>query len=318
VTVLPRLGRDTGVIHVLQQVRAEIGSKESMTRSFQVRKQEVIAALNWLQKHNREYTDIIIDKSRLDWINGEEGDLDTYAIEAPGMKTRVDDTNTNANIGPSSKQCVDPQTNGDNIQCYGYIPDNRPGFLSPEDTVINNELQHAVHRSSKKNEVTMEWPQVCDIPVSEFNNTRVFARAFPWLFPGGYGDIKDYDKADANLAPWVKRLLYYKDGRFAKDKLFGLFCMNYIIRHCISSSGKFFIDAFQHDVPDTLDELKESIQSGNMKFVNHLTYWKKGIKCSNPYWFQKRSEVYTWINEHMQLNHGAPSFFITLSCAKYF
>ena len=52
--------------------------------------------------------------------------------------------------------------------------------------------------------------------------------------------------------------------------------------------------------------------------MNHLTYWNKRIKGSNPYWFQKRAELHCWINEHMQLGNGPPAFFITLSCAEHF
>ena len=112
--------------------------------------------------------------------------------------------------------------------------------------------------------------------------------------------------------------MYYEDARFAKDKLFCFFVMNYIIRHRNSSSGKFFIENFQRDVPDNLEELKEAIRNGNTSFVNHLTYWNKRIKGSNPYWHQKRSELYAWINQHIELGNGPPMYFITLSCAEYF
>lgn len=320
VDVLPRFGRDTSVIRVLQTVKAEIGATDtSMTRTFKVRKRIVLDALMWLKSHNREYADITIDMSRLDWITEEEGDLETFAIAQPDMKTAQDNNATNSDMGPCAEQCLDPQHTGEeNIQAFGYIEDDGPAVLSPEDAFINNELQHAVDASPQKREEHMEWPEVSDMPVNEYGDTRIFARAFPWLFPGGYGDIRDFPNHDMNLATWGKRLLYYEDGRFAKDKLFCFFCMNYIIRHRNSSSGKFFIDNFQQNVPDTLEELKQTIRNGDMSFVNHLTYWNKRIKGSNPYWFQKRAEVYTWINEHMQLDHGAPSMFITLSCAEYF
>jgi hypothetical protein len=94
--------------------------------------------------------------------------------------------------------------------------------------------------------------------------------------------------------------------------------MNYIIRHCNSTSGRFFIDNFQRNVPDTLPELQEQIKNGNTSCVNGLTYWNKRIKGSSPYWFQKRAEFYTWINQHIELGHGPPIFFITLSCTEYF
>ena len=42
------------------------------------------------------------------------------------------------------------------------------------------------------------------------------------------------------------------------------------------------------------------------------------MKGSSAYWFQKRSQLYTWINHHVEKGNGAPNFFITLSCAEYF
>lgn len=316
--ILPRFGKDTTVIRVLQEVKAEIGSDSSMTRTFKVNRKRVLDALEWLKVYNREYADITIDASRLDWIEGDESDLDTYVIKDDTTKTAANDDHTNADMGPCATQCLDPQLMGTDIHAYGYLPDDGPAELSATDQRINNELQHAIRESHMGKQDQMEWPEVSDMPVNEYDDTRIFARAFPWLFPGGYGDIKDFENSEANLASWGRRLLYYEDGRFAADKLFVFFCMNYIVRHRNSSSGKFFIDNFQRNVPETLDELKETIRSGDMSFVNHLTYWNKRIKGSNPYWFQKRAEVYTWINEHMQLNHGAPTMFITLSCAEYF
>jgi hypothetical protein len=317
-SILPRLPTDTAVLKVLQVVKSEIGGNETMVRTFKVRKQKVIDALIFLKTYSKEYNDIIIDESRLMWMSGDEDDLDAHTINVPVLKTRADDNHSNSDMGPSSKQCVDPQRMGDDIHAFGYIEDDGPSVLSANDMVINNELQHEISQSPSKHLDEMDWPEIADMPVSEYGDTRIFARAFPWLFPGGYGDIKDYDNADENLASWGRRLLYYEDGRFAKDKLFCFFALNYIVRRRNSKSGQFFIDSFQKNVPETLDELKQSIRSGDMQFVNHLTYWNKRIKGSNPYWFQKRAEVYAWVNEHIQLGNGAPTFFITLSCAEYF
>ena len=316
---LPRLPRDTTVLRVLQEIKTEIGSQNiGSTKVFKVRRHNVLVALRFLCSKSKEYVDIKIDESRLDWLEGEEGDLDSYAVDSQQIQTRNDDDKSNADMGPCSRQCVDPQRLGENVQAFGYIEDDGPALLSPEDSLINQELQAAVAASPNKQEDEMEWPSIAETPISEYDDVRIFTRAFPWLFPGGYGDIMDFDNPDANLSSWAKRLLYYEDGRFAKDKLFCFFAMNYIVRRRNNSSGKFFIDNFQSDVPDTLDELKDRIRAGDMRFVNHLTYYNKRIKGSAPYWFQKRSEVYAWINEHIQQQNGAPTFFITLSCAEYF
>ena len=75
-------------------------------------------------------------------------------------------------------------------------------------------------------------------------------------------------------------MLYYKDGRFAADKIFSFFALNYITRKRNNSSGKWFVEKFQEDCATTLDELKDRIAKGDTKFVNGLTYWNKRVKGS--------------------------------------
>ncbi len=102
-------------------------------------------------------------------------------------------------------------------------------------------------------------------------------------------------------------------GGFARTRSFFFFAINYIIRHRNSSSGKFFIDKFQRNVPDTLDELKDEIRNGNTSFVNHLMYYNKRIKGSSTCCFQTCAESYAWINQHIALGIVVPTFLITLS-----
>ena len=42
------------------------------------------------------------------------------------------------------------------------------------------------------------------------------------------------------------------------------------------------------------------------------------MKASTSYWHQKRSELYAWINHHVEVGHGPPTMFITLSCAEHY
>ena len=133
------------------------------------------------------------------------------------------------------------------------------------------------------------------------------------LIIGGEGDASEMKN---DHAEWGRRMLYFKDGRFATDKIFTFFAMNYIARKRNSSSGQWFVDKFTSNCPETLDELKCSIAKGDTKFLNSLSYWNKRVKGSSAYWFQKRSELYTWVNHHVEMGNGAPLFFITLSCAE--
>ena len=316
--VLPLLPHDVRLVKVVQILKAEIGSDAAIKKAFRVRRQYVLEALVWLRKYNTEYSDAAIDESRLDWINGDEGELTGQEIIVNDMVTNKDDSAENADLGPAPLQCVDPRLACEDTQAFGYMEEGGQAILSEEDTIINNALQESISASSKKSDVTIDWPARSQHAVSEYDDVKIFARSFPWLFPGGIGDIKDYPKPDQVMGEWGRRLLYYEDARFASDKIFVFFAMNYIVRHRNSNSGRFFIDKFQRNVPDTLEDLQESIRNGDTSFVNGITYWNQRIKGSSPYWHNKRAELYTWINQHMELGHGPPTFFITLSCAEYF
>ena len=187
--------------------------------------------------------------------------------------------------------------------------------VSEQDKQANHQLQNAVNDLPNKTDVKTVWPAVSEIPVNEFGDVWIFTRAFPWLFPGGIGDPKVFE---GHVSDWGEMMLFYEDGRFAKDPIFPFYAMNYVIRQRNSSSGSFFIDKFHSGCPHSLEELKKSIQNGDTKFVNNLTYYNKRVYGSTSYWHHKRAELYAWLNHHIEVGHGPPSYFITLSCAEYY
>lgn len=253
--------------------------------------------------------------SALDWIPGEEGVINGQVLETDEIITTEDSDNHTEDIGPAPLQVTPPQNTGDEVPTFGYIDTGAKAPLSERDQHINNELQDSVTKSSNKKHVVMDWPAVSKAPISEYSDTRIFVNAFPWLFPGGVGDVKDFP--GKQLKDWGKLMLYYEDGRFAADSLFGFFALNYIIRNRNSSSGNWFINNFQKNCPDTVEELKARIEAGDTSFINSLTYYSQRVKGSTSYWFKKRMELYSWINYHVENGDGPPTFFITLSCAEY-
>jgi hypothetical protein len=186
--------------------------------------------------------------------------------------------------------------------------------MSTEDEQINDDIQHAISDSPNKQNMTLDWPKISEKPVDEFTNKRIFTCAFPWLFPGGYGDPRDYP---GSLVAWGRHMLYYEDGRFATDKFFCFFALNHIIRMRNATYGSWFINRFHKGVPENMDDLKDQIAAGNNSFVTSLSYYNRSITGSGPYWFKKRCELYSWINHHVEVGNGAPTMFITLSCAEY-
>jgi len=166
----------------------------------------------------------------------------------------------------------------------------------------------------------LPFPTVSREPEDEYNGLPIFSNAFPWLFPGGIGDI-NYSKKKENgyVQKWAKAMVYYYDGRFVKDPTWCFYALNYMQRHQNNVSGGFFIrDFITSNKPSNLDALKEQISRKDYSFVDKLIYFSSKIRGSDSYWRLKKSQLYTWVYWHIEQGHGPPTLFITLSCAEYY
>ena len=59
---------------------------------------------------------------------------------------------------------------------------------------------------------------------SKYDHTKqIFVNSYPWLFPGGVGDIYDLERGEIPIKEWGQHLLQYYDGGFFEDPLLGSF-----------------------------------------------------------------------------------------------
>ena len=304
--VLPRVPSNISVVKVIKEF-TDSKSNDTQRLTFRIRRQKVLNALRWLKQFNSEYKDITIQEKNLNWMKMSEEDLPQPSqdpIECEGNDSYVDyPCNSTDNV---------PTTG-----TFGYIstPKNR-NTPKAKDNQATKTLRCAYQSNNKS--TSIDFPFVEQKAVNEYDKTsKLFCKAFPWLFPGGLGDFNDYSEVKETIDQWMKRLLYFQDGRFACDKMWAFFALNYAVRKKNSDSGAYFVNGFFDNGPQTIQELKESIQNGDIGWINRLAYFSYHVKGSPGYWRFKRSEVYSWINHHMQCGHGAPTLFITLSCAEY-
>ena len=128
-------------------------------------------------------------------------------------------------IGPSESQTLSGFTESSHNSCavesiLGILPSVAPHLLKEKDTKIIKTLNAGLDQHNKKNNKAIQFPYASPTPVNEYDeDNSLFTRAFPWLFPGGYGDYGQFRNKKINVTDWTKNLLYYKDGRFAKDKI---------------------------------------------------------------------------------------------------
>lgn len=158
---------------------------------------------------------------------------------------------------------------------------------------------------------------------SEFDSAQqIFVNAFPWLFPGGIGDVYDERRGLVkNIHAWAKHMLRYRDGRFVNDQLFCLYAMNMLQRHTNNTQGNYFFKdknwlGAACGPPPTVEGLQEQIHNGDFRYIKKLQYLAKGIRGSDSFWRGKQEELESWIDFHISRGHGPPTHFMTLSCAE--
>ena len=66
---MPNLAEDVVYFQVIKKFKNEKG--DSGEKKFIIRKNVVLNALRWLKIHNKHYKKIVLDESRLDWMEGE-------------------------------------------------------------------------------------------------------------------------------------------------------------------------------------------------------------------------------------------------------
>jgi hypothetical protein len=213
------------------------------------------------------------------------------------------------------------------MTCGGSVNDEISGQSSDGCEEVLNGLRRACTSnrpspgaSTLNAANAIRFPTVSPQPQSEYNGFPIFSNAYPWLFPGGVGDLdQDNIQTKGYVSKWLKNLIFYYDGRFSRDPTFCFYALNFKQRYQNSSSGKFFIDEFiTANTHTDLESLQQEVEKGNTQFIEKLIHFSSKIRGSSSYWRSKRFQVLSWINRMIEVGNGPPTLFITLSCAEHF
>ena len=219
-------------------------------KTFQVRRQYLIEALQFLINNSEDYRHIIISKE-------------------------------NCNLYPENDIIQNlPQIQSDNFK----MPQEKPSTENPDSVIenastvdmpfpINSVLENmeSVIGDTAQNKVH-NWPGRSSCPVSEFIY-GFLSKSFPDLFPYGIGDItKPRLGKNPTMASYILHLIrLYR--RFVTHHCFIFVCTNILRRHMALTLGNVFT---KHNTSDiSVSELKKGISENNDKIIK-----KTSIFCS--------------------------------------
>ena len=113
-------------------------------------------------------------------------------------------------------------------------------------------------------EQPVAWPPRGDTPLNEFHSEGYITLAFPTLFPTGAADFTAPRMWPVTLGYYLKHLMMYSDGRFARHPRFRYFALNTEMRWHALQAGRVYIR--QHL---SVDELSDMVSTSFSSRVSH-------------------------------------------------
>jgi hypothetical protein len=330
------LSRKPGHLNLLNVRRSGRSSgNEVYERVFKVQKDKLLAALYWLVKHIVLYHKyvVVIDPSNLDWMGDEN---ECVLLISCTIQTDQDDSPEDDDMGPSAGHILMEkldQMEGLDLEVNRTMSNIDCAPPTEEYARLLEDIRSS--KAGKEKGTTINWPAFCESPIYEYGEKRVFCLLFPWFYPGGNGDFNKIREVDIGFKDWVRQQLFMDGSRFAKEKTWCLYALNYAKRRRNMKQGQWYVNnlLYTEDITcmDSLkvnnllyteeitciDSLKEKLKNNDTKFIEKLQYFAECVPGLDSYWRNKRVELIYWIDYHVEQGNGAPYLFVTLSCAGY-
>jgi hypothetical protein len=151
------------------------------------------------------------------------------------MRSFVDSSNDSQGCNVSNKQT---ELNGIGFNENGEYRETSNTKFGRDAYDVVKEIKKSM-RENGQEIPQMDYPQIGEEPVDEYNYPHMFADAYPWLFPGGIGD-GPLGQSGGILTRWAQMIIHYEDGRFMKDPYFQFHLLNYVQRHNNNQNSLYF------------------------------------------------------------------------------
>ena len=282
VNSLPRLPSDLDIIIVRKE-----GSVHHH-HDFCVRRSKVLAALQWLTRNNKYFSNVLINYSNLSALPENE-----VLSDVPTLSVHNDNDMDNA-INPDMSTTNDPYNAH---LSHSLVPSIHQTMTEEEN--VRHSLQYST-----------TWPARGQNAVNEFHSEGYFSCAFPVLFPTGAAELLAPRLNTVTIGNYFKHLMMYDDGRFAKHCRFRYFALNTEMRWRALQTGRVYIRQNPEDAHLSIEQLRDMIGREGENFSNRVLRYASSLRGTRKYWFQQRSRLISMVDVL-----GMPTIFFTHSAA---
>lgn len=236
---LPLLPEDLQIIIIRpKNFKDDERTANQFRNDFKVRKDAIKRWLLYLRRHHPAYhPDVLnISDENLDALEEEafvDDEMIIHEIEEEDAQER--------DQGPQQEDTVAPADNDYEVSAV-------PNFNAEQDEMTKLRQQlgllgaKTVGRQPRR-QPHMSMPTPRTTPVSEFNKTTpILSWVFPTLYPRGLAEIVTSRPREVQYPDYIRHLLLYKDGRFARHPRWRYVVFNTLMRHRVNTKAGFFVN----------------------------------------------------------------------------
>jgi hypothetical protein len=309
-SVLPLLPEDLDIVLLKPPAAtADLARfRLQFARDMKVRRGVVLAWLCHLKQHHPDYRHITILQENLSQLP-EDGDIshrlpvavdDNVADpidETTGLTGDVPEPETEEDLPPGTESMV-PHSNVVRTELEQI--QSQIDQIRPRQRNANSQPDHPMP----------SIPTVSSTPLDEFSDTqRLWAMAFPTLFPWGAADFKSRRTHTVQLKQWGQHLLKWHDGRFARHPRFRYMLFDMLNRQRSSTQARYVVNNVKDLNRLSFEELEDRLNSDD-SLLNKVARAGSNLLGTRPYWARVRSDL---LAQARFMTYSA--VFITFSCA---
>jgi hypothetical protein len=223
--ILPRLPADCQFVKIVKKHIAK-DTKELCSTNFTVRREVVLATLHWLQRHDKAHQHMTIAEGNLDCMDGKTEAALPCSMEEDNLDS---DLKAEEDQGPAPSQVADVAGRPESVM--GMMPKSFEHLPKQKDNNVTVTVDQATKNGSKPGVPVVTFPYAAKEALSEHDaDQHLFVKAFPWMFPGGFGDCHAHQQHRMTVDEWIQRCASCMDGGFAMDKMWGFYVLNWATR----------------------------------------------------------------------------------------
>lgn len=316
---LPLVPQDLDII-ILKPPQSEGDDPEAMTRQFQkdykVRRAVVVQWLHYLIAHHSGYSDIIINETAIaslpvdDFVDNQL----TTIIHDPNNVASTQRTASDEPAAPLVSGGLPPQPlfSGNSTGNSNYYGDSiwensddeedlMPECVAVPDVAADVTEFEALREQiqSRALDTFLSMGSVRRTPIAEFNTSEAcLSLAFPSLYPTGRAEFVAPRLREISYASYVKLMLCYRDGRFARHPRFRYATFNTLLRRQSNDKAGFFVKRHAGSEDMTVEDIQAAFNSDHngQQLLDTIVRWSAALRGTRAYWASEGKKLESMVS----------------------